>query len=57
MVFQMGAAGVGRFVKFGNAAMRHDYETAAIEMLDSKWAKQTHGRAKELAGIFERGEE
>jgi lysozyme len=57
MIFQMGATGVGKFIKFRSACMRHDWETAAIEMLDSKWAKQTPKRARELAGIFERGEE
>ena len=55
MVFQLGAAGVSKFIKFRAASMRHDWETAAIEMLDSKWHSQTPERAKELADIFERG--
>ena len=57
MIFQMGVGGVSKFKNFRAACMRHDWETAAIEMLDSKWAKQTPGRAKELANIFERGYE
>ena len=57
MVFQMGPAGVGKFRKFRGACMRHDWETAALEMLDSRWAKQTPERAKRLAHIFERGYE
>ena len=55
MVFQMGVGGVSKFKKFRAACMRHDWESAAIEMLDSKWAKQTPERASELAEIFERG--
>ena len=55
MVFQMGVNGVGKFKKFLLAAQDHDWATAAEEMLDSKWAKQTPGRAKELARIFLRG--
>ena len=57
MVFQMGATGVGKFRRFRGACMRHDWETAAIEMMDSKWATQTPARAKKLALIFERGYE
>ncbi len=57
MVFQLGARGVGKFIKFRAAAMCHQWKEAAAEMLDSKWAKQTPGRAKLLASIFERGEE
>jgi len=29
-----------------------DWEKAADEMLDSKWAKQTPGRAKEMSDII-----
>ena len=57
MVFQLGATGVSKFRMFRAACMRHDWETAAIEMMDSKWAHQTPERAKELADIFERGYE
>lgn len=32
-----------------------DYEKAAAEMLNSKWASQVHGRASELAGIMVSG--
>ena len=55
MVFQMGVQGVSRFKKFLRAACDGDYVRAAEEMLDSKWAKQTPGRAKELARLFVRG--
>ena len=55
MVFQMGVQGVSRFKKFLRAACDGDYARAAEEMLDSKWAKQTPERARELAKTFLRG--
>ena len=55
MVFQMGVNGVSKFKKFLIAANNHDWPTAAEEMLDSKWAKQTPERAKSLAKLFLRG--
>ena len=55
MIFQMGATGVGKFIKFRAACIEGNWVRAAEEMLDSKWAKQTPRRARELAGIFERG--
>ena len=55
MVFQMGVAGVEKFKKFWLAIQDHDWSRAADEMLDSKWAKQTPERAKELARLFLRG--
>jgi len=55
MVFQMGVTGVSKFKKFLRAANDHDWATAAEEMLDSRWHKQTPGRAKELAKLFLRG--
>ena len=55
MVFQMGVGGVSRFKRFLAAANNHDWARAAEEMLDSKWAKQTPERAKELARLFLRG--
>jgi len=55
MVFQMGVSGVSKFKRFLDAAYNRDWARAADEMLDSKWAKQTPERAKELARIFLRG--
>ena len=55
MVFQMGVAGVNKFRKFLAASLDRDWARAADEMLDSKWAKQTPARAKELAKVFMRG--
>ena len=55
MVFQMGVNGVSKFKKFLAAAFAHDWARAADEMLDSRWAKQTPERARELAKLFMRG--
>ena len=45
MVFQLGETGVSKFKNMIKALKIPDYQTAAIEMLDSKWAKQTPERA------------
>jgi len=52
MCFQMGRAGVAKFKNFLAAAERADFYAASAEMLDSKWAKQTPKRAKELSELF-----
>ena len=56
MVFQLGETGVSKFKNMLKALEEGpDYLTAAIEMLDSKWAKQTPNRAAsmsaEMAGL------
>ena len=56
MVFQLGETGVSKFKNMLKALKEGpDYQTAASEMLDSRWAKQTPNRAKamsaEMAGI------
>ena len=48
MVYQMGAEGVCKFKKMLSAIERQDWEAAAREGLDSKWAGQTPGRAEEM---------
>ena len=51
MVFQLGKTGVSKFRNMWKA-LKHDppnYEQASIEMLDSRWASQTPGRAKEMS--------
>ncbi len=52
MQYQLGFSGLSRFVLMWAALDNKDYETAADEMLDSRWAKQTPERAEELAGIM-----
>ena len=51
MAFQMGLAGLGKFTLFLSALRIGDYEEAARQMLDSKWAVQTPSRAEYLADI------
>lgn len=50
--------GLPRFLTFKRmiAALEvQDYSKAAVEMIDSKWAKQVKGRASELAVIMKTG--
>ena len=49
MVFQLGETGVSKFRNMWKALKVPDYPTAAKEMLDSRWAKQTPNRAKEMS--------
>jgi lysozyme len=52
MCYQLGVTGVSKFKKALRAMDNSDWEKAADEMLDSKWAKQTPRRAKELSNII-----
>ena len=56
MCFNLGLIGLLKFKKFLAAAEAGNYQTAAKEMLDSKWAVQVGRRAVELAEIMETGE-
>ena len=49
MCYQMGIHGFSNFKKTIDHLMRKDYKTASVEMLDSRWAKQTPNRAKKLS--------
>jgi lysozyme len=49
MVFQLGMKGVSKFKNMWKALSEHNYTGASYEMLDSKWAKQTPNRAKNMA--------
>lgn len=55
MAFNLGTVGLLKFRKFLTALEEGDYETAADEMLDSKWAKQVKGRAITLAEMMRNG--
>jgi len=51
MIFQLGGTGVSKFRKMW-AALQEDppnYFEAHVQMLDSRWSKQTPARAKEMA--------
>lgn len=55
MAFNLGAVRLGGFWRFRAALERGDFEQAAREMLDSKWAKQVGPRARRLAEMMRRG--
>jgi lysozyme len=54
MVFQLGPTGVSKFKNMWAALKESppNYKTASSEMLDSRWAKQTPSRAKELSNTM-----
>jgi len=52
MVFQLGIGGVSKFKNMWKALEDGDYHTASVEMLDSRWAKQTPSRAESLSNIM-----
>ncbi len=51
MVYQLGTQGVRNFKKFWKALRIKDWKTAASEMKDSRWHKQTTKRCESLAEI------
>lgn len=55
MVFNLGLPRFRRFKKTIAAIKAKDWEAAAREMLDSRWAKQVGRRARELAAMMKRG--
>ena len=53
MGYQMGVDGVDGFTNFIKACSENDWTKAAVEMLDSKWAKKdTPKRAKQLSELM-----
>jgi len=48
MCFNMGAPRLGQFKKFIAAVNDSNWSTAAVEMMDSRWAKQVGARAERL---------
>ena len=48
MCFNMGAPRLGKFKKFIAAVNDGNWSTAAVEMMDSRWAKQVGKRAERL---------
>lgn len=55
MAFNMGVPRLLTFKKMFAALDAGDYEKAADEMLDSKWAKQVKGRAVKLSEVMRTG--
>jgi lysozyme len=56
MIFNMGLNDLLQFVNTLNAIKRRDFEAAALNMLNSKWAHQVGSRATELAEIMRTGQ-
>ena len=56
MIFQLGGNGVSKFKNMWKALKENppNYKEAAVQMLDSRWAKQTPNRAKEMASHMEK---
>jgi len=48
MCFQLGQGGLGKFKNFKVAIEDYQWQRAALEMLDSRWAKQTPERSERL---------
>lgn len=51
MCYQLGVTGVSKFKKTISYLQKSEWANASVEMLDSKWAKQTPNRAKKLSEI------
>ncbi len=56
MCFNLGFYGLMAFRKMWKAIARKDFTEAAIQMLDSRWARQVGNRAQELAQIMRSGQ-
>ncbi len=55
MAFNLGLPKLRKFKKFRQALVRGDWQDAAREMLDSKWALQVGSRAARLAKMMRTG--
>ena len=49
MIFQLGKTGVSKFRNMWKHLSALEYASAASEMLDSRWAKQTPNRAEGMS--------
>ena len=52
MMFQLGPVRTSKFKKMIAALKEKDYDSAADEMIDSRWHQQTPERCKKLAGMM-----
>ena len=55
MCYNIGLPRLLKFKRMITALEREDYTKAALEALDSKWAKQVHDRAKDIALMIREG--
>ena len=49
MCYQLGVTGFSKFKKTNAYLQNKQWDEASVEMLDSRWAKQTPNRAKEMS--------
>ena len=49
MCYQLGVTGFSKFKKTITYLQNKQWDDASVEMLDSRWAKQTPNRAKEMS--------
>jgi lysozyme len=56
MAFNLGVPRLCKFKKMWAAIHEEQYDVAAKEMLDSRWARQVKGRATKLANAMHNGE-
>lgn len=56
LAYQIGVNGLMKFKKSLALLESHEYEKAADEFLDSRWAKQTPVRAKKVTDMIRTGE-
>lgn len=57
MAFNLGIPRLSAFSKMWGALEEGDYKQAAVEMLDSRWARQVGRRATRLSQMMETGED
>jgi len=57
MMFNLGMPRLKKFVNMLKAIEARAWRSAAVEMLDSKWAEQVGNRASRLSEMMETGEE
>ncbi|SDO96170.1 glycoside hydrolase family protein [Desulforhopalus singaporensis] len=55
MSFNLGVEGLFKFRRMWAAIRAHNFDLAADEMLDSKWARQVGSRAEELSEKMRKG--
>lgn len=53
MCFNLGLTRFAHFTKFWHAIRARDYPRAAVEMLDSRWARQVGPRSERLADVMD----
>ena len=56
MAYQLGVEGLMKFRRMLEAIRSRDFETAANEAMDSRWARQTPARARRHADALRTGE-